>query len=93
VLKLYAWEKSFEEQVLKIRSEEIEIYKKSAYLSAISIFFWACAPFLVALATFGTYVLVDSENVLDAQTAFVSLSLFNVMNIPLTFLVSLYTDS
>jgi len=47
VLKLYAWEQSFEEQVMKIRSEEIEVFKKAAYLGAISTFLWSCAPFLV----------------------------------------------
>jgi len=38
----------------------------------------------VSLVTFATYVLLD--NVLDAQTAFVSLALFNVMRMPLNTL-------
>ncbi|ODM95243.1 Multidrug resistance-associated protein 1 [Orchesella cincta] len=87
VLKLYAWEPSFENQIMKIRKDEIEILKKAAYLNAATSFLWTCAPFLVALSTFGTYVLIDPENnKLDAGTAFVSLSLFNVMSMPLTFL-------
>jgi ATP-binding cassette subfamily C (CFTR/MRP) protein 1 len=47
VLKLYAWEKSFEEQIMKIRNEEIEVLKKAAYLGSVSTFLWSCAPFLV----------------------------------------------
>ncbi|CAL8118382.1 unnamed protein product [Orchesella dallaii] len=87
VLKLYAWEPSFENQIMKIRKDEIEILKKAAYLNAVTSFLWTCAPFLVALFTFGTYVLIDPENnKLDAGTAFVSLSLFNIMSMPLTFL-------
>ena len=44
---------------------------------------WNSAPFLVAIGSFLSYVLVDPENnVLDAQTAFVSLSLFNTLQAP-----------
>ena len=52
-------------------------------------FLWTSAPFLVALCSFATYVLIDSNNVLDANTAFVSLTLFNLLRIPLNFLPSL----
>lgn len=47
VLKLYAWEPSFEEQVLKIRQKEIDVLKSTAYLNAGTAFLWSCAPFLV----------------------------------------------
>ncbi|XP_021961754.1 multidrug resistance-associated protein 1 isoform X2 [Folsomia candida] len=89
VLKLYAWEQSFEEQIMKIRRQEVEIFTKTAYLNAIATFLWMCAPFMVALCTFGTYVLIDSRNVLDAQKAFVSLSLFNIISFPLAYLPTL----
>ena len=52
-------------------------------------FLWTSAPFLVALCSFATYVLSDPNNVLDANTAFVSLTLFNLLRIPLNFLPSL----
>ncbi|KAF5296657.1 hypothetical protein FQR65_LT10197 [Abscondita terminalis] len=86
VLKLYAWEPSFEAQVLKIRDKEINVLKQAAYLNAGTSFIWSCAPFLVSLVSFGTYVLVDETHVLDAKTAFVSLSLFNVLRFPLSML-------
>lgn len=47
VLKLYAWEPSFEEQILKIRNKEIKVLKEAAYLNAGTSFIWSCAPFLV----------------------------------------------
>lgn len=50
VLKLYAWEPSFEAQILKIRSKEIKVLKDAAYLNAGTSFIWSCAPFLVSLA-------------------------------------------
>lgn len=40
----------------------------------------------VSLVTFATFVLVDEKNVLDATTAFVSLSLFNILRFPLSML-------
>lgn len=47
VLKLYAWEPSFEDQVLKIREKEVKVLKEAAYLNAGTSFIWSCAPFLV----------------------------------------------
>ncbi|XP_068898239.1 multidrug resistance-associated protein 1 isoform X4 [Tenebrio molitor] len=86
VLKLYAWEPSFENQILKIRSKEIQVLKEAAYMNAGTSFIWSCAPFLVSLVSFGTYVLVDESNVLDASKAFVSVSLFNILRFPLSML-------
>ncbi|XP_063816843.1 ATP-binding cassette sub-family C member 3 isoform X3 [Pseudophryne corroboree] len=86
VLKLYAWEPSFAQKVLEIRSKELNVLKKSAYLNALSTFAWTSAPFLVALTTFAVYVTVDDQNVLDAEKAFVSLSLFNILRFPLNML-------
>ncbi|XP_061404841.1 multidrug resistance-associated protein 1-like isoform X1 [Lethenteron reissneri] len=86
VLKLYAWEPSFQDMVLEIRNKELQVLKKAAYLNAVSSFTWVCAPFLVALTTFGVYVMVDENNVLDAKKAFVSLTLFNILRFPLNML-------
>ncbi|XP_049426792.1 multidrug resistance-associated protein 1 isoform X3 [Epinephelus fuscoguttatus] len=86
VLKLYAWEMAFKDKVSKIRESELQVLKKAAYLGAMSTFTWVCAPFLVALSTFSVYVLIDERNVLDAQKAFVSLALFNILRFPLNML-------
>ncbi|XP_038181480.1 ATP-binding cassette sub-family C member 3 isoform X2 [Arvicola amphibius] len=89
VLKLYAWEPSFLEQIEGIRQSELHLLRKGAYLQAISTFIWVCTPFLVTLITLGVYVCVDENNVLDAEKAFVSLSLFNILKIPLNMLPQL----
>uniref|UniRef100_A0A668AVN9 Multidrug resistance-associated protein 1 n=1 Tax=Myripristis murdjan TaxID=586833 RepID=A0A668AVN9_9TELE len=86
VLKLYAWELAFKDKVSAIRESELRVLKKTAYLGAVSTFTWVCAPFLVALSTFAVYVLIDENNVLDAQKAFVSLALFNILRFPLNML-------
>lgn len=48
VLKLYAWEPSFESQVLTIRDKEVQVLKEQAYLNAGTSFIWSCAPFMVS---------------------------------------------
>lgn len=40
----------------------------------------------MALSTFAVYVLTDESHVLDAQKAFVSLALFNILRFPLNML-------
>lgn len=50
VLKLYAWEPSFLQQVEGIRQSELRLLRHAAYLHAISIFTWICTPFLVRLS-------------------------------------------
>ncbi|XP_069374124.1 ATP-binding cassette sub-family C member 3 isoform X3 [Paralichthys olivaceus] len=86
VLKLYAWENSFKEKVLDIRQKELNTLRKTAYLGALSTMAWTSAPFLVALTTFAVYVTVDENNILDAEKAFVSLALFNILRFPLNML-------
>ncbi|GAB6029961.1 hypothetical protein CHUAL_005656 [Chamberlinius hualienensis] len=86
VLKLYAWETSFENQVQSIRGKELTVLKTAAYLGAATSFIWMCAPFVVSLASFATFVLVDPANILDASKAFVSLSVFNIIRMPMSFI-------
>lgn len=83
VLKLYAWEPSFERIVEKIRVKEIKTILLMNYLNAVAQFVWNMAPFLVSFVTFATYVLIDENNVLDAPKVFVSLSLLNILRAPL----------
>nr|XP_012645243.2 canalicular multispecific organic anion transporter 2 isoform X2 [Microcebus murinus] len=92
VLKLYAWEPSFSGQVEGIRQGELQLLRKAAYLHALSTFLWTCTPFMVTLITLGVYVSVDQNNVLDAEKAFVSVSLFNILKNPLQMLPQLISN-
>lgn len=49
LLKLYAWEPCFEDQVIEVRKKEISVLKKSAYLNASTSFILSCTPFLVSI--------------------------------------------
>ena len=81
VLKLYAWENSFRSMIEGFRNVECDQLYKIAYLSGSMFFAFAAAPFLVGLITFMTYVLMG--NVLDPNKAFVSLSLINLIRLPM----------
>ncbi|XP_064091164.1 LOW QUALITY PROTEIN: multidrug resistance-associated protein 1-like [Macrobrachium nipponense] len=88
VLKLYAWEVAFEKRVELVRKEEIMSLVGRPTLEAAVSFIWLTTPYLVALSTFTTYLLVSDKNILDAQTVFVSISLYNIMQSPLQQLPS-----
>ena len=63
VLKLYAWEESFQKQVSSIREVELQTLKKAAYLSAISSITWILAPFLVALVSGSRKILCNLSGI------------------------------
>lgn len=81
VLKLYAWERPFAGFVSDVRDKEVKVLRSAAYYNAVANFSWSAAPFLVSLITFITYT--ASGHHLTAQIAFVSLSLFNLLDFPL----------
>lgn len=91
VLKLYAWEKPFIKEVLKTRNEELGYTRKACYIDSFFVFLWVVAPFLVCAVCFSTFLLSSSSHVLDVQTAFVSLTLFNLLRYPMGVLPDLLT--
>ena len=84
VLKLYAWENPFMNRIEDIRSSEISTLRKAANVWAFLNFTFACSPFLVTVAIFALYVALDPiGHVLTAEKIFVTISLFNLIRIPL----------
>ncbi|KAL1498301.1 hypothetical protein ABEB36_009120 [Hypothenemus hampei] len=92
VLKLYAWEKSFEQHITKIRSKEVATLRKATYLNAISQFIWNTTPFLVSCVTFSVFVIIDENNLLDPSKAFVTLALINLIRMPMGMLPGVITQ-
>ncbi|KAM6212965.1 multidrug resistance-associated protein 1-like [Sarcoramphus papa] len=83
ILKLYAWEPAYQRKVMSIREREVDVLKSSGYLTTYSMLTLTCIPFMVSLATFGVFFHLDKENVLTATKVFTSISLFNILRLPL----------
>lgn len=92
VIKLYAWENSFIANLFGLRAKELDSLKRILTLDAFQTFIWQCSPFIVAMVTFAVYVNIDDTHTLDAEKAFVSISLFNLLRFPLTMLPMLVTN-
>ncbi|KAL1787419.1 canalicular multispecific organic anion transporter 1 [Sigmodon hispidus] len=86
ILKYFAWEPSFRDQVYGLRKKELKNLLVFGQLQALMILLLQLAPILVSVVTFSVYVLVDSNNVLNAEKAFTSITLFNLLRFPLTML-------
>lgn len=83
VLKLYAWEQSFENATLGVRDEEMKVLKSIAMFNAGTFFTWSMAPFLIAMASFITFTMTGGK--LTPEIAFVSITLINILRFPMTF--------
>lgn len=86
VLKLYAWEPSFQESIEKIRNKELQIIRHAAIANAYVFLLWNLVPFMVTLLSFVTFVFVDENNKITPDVVFVSLALFNILRQPMTML-------
>lgn len=94
VIKLYAWEPPMEKVITQLRNKELSLIRKSAFLRTLSDMLNSAVPFLVALSTFATYVLIDPvKNVLTPEIAFVSLTLFNQLRQPMSTVADLISQT
>nr|VZI16701.1 unnamed protein product [Spirometra erinaceieuropaei] len=98
ILKLYAWEEAFENLVTKLRNAELRQLLFGSISWAIVEANWTIAPFVVLLATFSSYIARlrpeecingtstkdNIQGLLTPEKIFVSLSLFNLLRVPLT---------
>ncbi|XP_051889407.1 LOW QUALITY PROTEIN: ATP-binding cassette sub-family C member 9-like [Pristis pectinata] len=86
LLKLYAWEHIFCNNVEKTRMQELTSLKSFALYTSLSMFMNAAIPIAAVLVTFVAYTHFNSSD-LSSAVAFASLSLFNILVTPL-FLLS-----
>lgn len=82
VVKFYAWENQFAQNVNHLRSLELKSLKGRKYLDALCVYFWATTPVLIAILTFATYTAISDEK-LTAAKVFTSVALFNMLIGPL----------
>ncbi|CAD6196013.1 unnamed protein product [Caenorhabditis auriculariae] len=81
--ELYAWEESFEKKINELRAEEVRLLRNVCVLSRIVDVANAASPFLVAIASFSTFVLLNEPNALTPSVAFVALTIFNQLRQPM----------
>ena len=93
VIKLYAWEPPMEAVITDLRNKELALIRKAAFLRTFSDMLNCASPFLVALFTFTTFILIDPRNVLTPQIAFVSLTLFNQLRTPMSTVAELISQT
>ncbi|XP_044896484.1 ATP-binding cassette sub-family C member 2 isoform X8 [Felis catus] len=92
ILKYFAWEPSFKKQVRELRKKELKNLLTLGQMQTIMIFFLYLSPVLVSVITFSVYILVNSNNVLDAEKAFTSITLFNILRFPLSMFPMVITS-
>lgn len=84
IIKLQAWEESFQKRILSLREAElVQLWRYYVGL-AITELLWVCTPLAVALATFAAYVW--SGHKLDVASALTALALFEILRFPLYML-------
>uniref|UniRef100_A0A0X3Q2S8 ABC-type glutathione-S-conjugate transporter n=2 Tax=Schistocephalus solidus TaxID=70667 RepID=A0A0X3Q2S8_SCHSO len=98
IIKLYAWEEAFEKLVTQLRNSELRQLLLGSVSWGVVEANWTLAPFVVLLATFSSYVARlrpeecingtstkdGIQGLLTPEKIFVSLSLFNLLRVPLT---------
>jgi len=85
VIKYYAWEAAFTKKIDQVRKDEVRLLRKIAYVVAFgfSLFIFA-TPIILPILIFFTYVQLGNQ--LDASTAFTTIALFNMLQLPFAFL-------
>ncbi|KAK3032481.1 hypothetical protein RJ639_037294 [Escallonia herrerae] len=74
ILKLQGWEMKFLSKIVEVRETEAGWLRKYVYTSAMTTFVFWCAPTFVAVATFGTCIILgiplESGKILSALATF-----------------------
>jgi len=85
IIKLYAWELAFGEKISVIRQRELKILRKYWFVNASLWMSWTCLPTFTSVVTFTLYTGLAGGK-LDADKAFTSIVLFNLLRFPLMML-------
>ncbi|XP_073071626.1 ATP-binding cassette sub-family C member 6 isoform X3 [Manis javanica] len=86
MVKSHAWEGAFLDRIMHIRGQELRALKTSSLLFSVSLVSFQVSTFLVALVVFAVHTLVAKDNAMDAEKAFVTLTVLNILNKAQAFL-------
>jgi len=84
VIKLQAWEQSFEHRIQELREKELKQLLRYLVGRCFNFMLWSSVPLMVALATFAAYIF--SGHTLDVAEALTALVLFDILRFPLFML-------
>eukprot|EP00835_Amoeboradix_gromovi_P004798 NODE_399_length_9361_cov_0.420428.p1 type:complete len:1038 gc:universal NODE_399_length_9361_cov_0.420428:245-3358(+) len=82
IIKYFAWESKFKNQINLSRNEELFYLKKFRFIMALMDVVYMSIPILIPLITFSLYASVE-YNVLTPSKVFTSLSLLQILRHPL----------
>ena len=91
VIKMYAWEESFQDKIRSTRGAELDWLLRSAKLRAANYFFISAIPIMVSVGSFAVFTILNPGQ-LNATRAFTSIALFNVLRMPLFMLPNIITQ-
>nr|UJH94514.1 Ybt1 [Starmerella bombicola] len=91
IVKFYAWERRFSENVLKIRDEELHLLLWRYNFWIMNGFLFFVIPILVVITSFWCFVRYQGGQ-LTTSIAFTALAIFNIMRMPLSELAYIFTD-
>ena len=85
LIKVYCWEQPFARIINDIRTKEIDAMKKTYFLEGVNSAVFFVATKVILFACFITHVLRNGS--LDAEMVFVTMSIYNVIRVPVTRLL------
>lgn len=91
IIKFFAWEDRFAQIVDEARVAELKALRRRYILWAIAATVWYASPIVITFFSFLVYTKVEGKE-LNAPIAFTSLSLFNVLRVPLDQLTDMITN-
>lgn len=82
IIKFFAWEENFFNDIMKIRHEELHHLKIRTLLWGAQSMVWFAIPTLVTVLSFYCYTIIEGQP-MTAPIAFTALSLFTLLRSPL----------
>ncbi|KAF7292829.1 Multidrug resistance-associated ABC transporter protein [Mycena indigotica] len=91
MLKFMAWERSFEDRILKIRSKELKYQRLNYIIESLLEGFWSGIPVIITLVSFYHFAVIRGE-VLKPSIAFTSIIVFNELRFALSLLTGTFIN-
>ncbi|KAG0289698.1 Multidrug resistance-associated protein 1 [Linnemannia gamsii] len=85
LIKFYAWEAPFQEQVSQVRARELALFKKNLQVKAINMAVVFALPVIVSVSSLAVY---NSKRTgpIDSSVVFTALSIYNTLRYPFLML-------